>query len=121
MSWDADLYTKDSDGNEIQVGEWNYTHNLNPAINEALGNPDIPTYWAAQFGGQWWKLIEGKTAKETAPLFESIIAEFERQPDKYKAMEPDNGWGHIDTLIPVLREMANAGQTYPSAIWKCWG
>lgn len=121
MSWDADLIVTDVDGNETCFGDWNFTHNLNPAINEALGNPEVSTYWAKQFGGCWWEVFNGKTGKETKDAFQVILDAFAADPEKYKAMEPDNGWGRIEHLVPVLEQMRDACEKHPSAVWKITG
>lgn len=93
MSWDADF-----DGRW-----WNYTHNTNKAVNtaasEALDPPPADT---------WWKVLDGMDGAEGAAFLAPIIKELEQHPDKYRPMDPPNGWGDYEGILRVLREMKSA-------------
>lgn len=111
MSWDCDLDLHLTvDGNDIyhSCGSWNYTYNTSPMIYDALGMKD----------GSWRELIEGKGGAEGAEVFARIVAGLEAAPEKYRAMNPENGWGNYDDLLGVMREMRDAGRKWPSAKWS---
>ena len=102
MSWDIWLITE-LDGHEVEVvGGINYTHNCNEMIREA--------------GLEEWPYeVEDLPAVELATKLDLAIANLEADPKKYRAMNPDNGWGSYDTLLPILRNVRDRCRTYPSA------
>lgn len=102
MSWDIWLITE-LDGHEIQIDRsFNYTHNCNGMIREA--------------GLQVWPYeVDGWKAGDLARQLDTAIAQLEREPKRYRAMDPPNGWGSYDTLLPRLREVRDQCRTYPSA------
>jgi hypothetical protein len=101
VSWDIWLVTE-VDGHQITVGrDFNYTHNTNKMIREAG-----LTEWPYDVGG--WN------AGELGKRLDEVIASFEADPKKYRAMDPPNGWGSYSTLLPVLRELRDQCRTYPS-------
>lgn len=117
MSWDATLETTETrtcphcDGvleqSVHEVGSWNCTHNINPMIRSA-GDPD------------WWKSLDGLSGTEGKALLERIIMGLEAEPGRFRAMNPENGWGDYDSLLTVLREMRDAVPPEPST-WRMWG
>lgn len=117
MSWDADLVTTATrecphcggtlDQEERMVNSWNYTHNINPMIREA-GDPG------------WWKSLSGLTGTEGRELLERVIKGLEADPERFRAMNPDNGWGDYDSLLTVLHEMRDAVPPEP-AVWRMSG
>ncbi len=117
MSWDLSMMTKGSDGESIELREWNYTHNVNRMIGAALEGEDMQSYWAKHLGPCWFDLIDKKTCKEAQPIFDRIVTEFEADPEKYEAFNPDNGWGSYKTLLPVLKDIQKASREHPSATW----
>lgn len=101
MSYDIWL-TIDTGGPEpatLDV-DWNYTSNCRSMWRAA--GADL-----AQF--------DGKTAGECAPILDAAIEELANHPAKYKAMDPENGWGSYDTLLPALGELADAFKCHPKA------
>jgi hypothetical protein len=79
---------------------WNYTSNCGPMWRQA--GADL-----AEF--------EGKTAGECLPILRAAIEELQAHPIKYKAMDPPNGWGSYDTLVPALDELADGFSRHPKA------
>ncbi len=124
MSWDVDL-TDDRGHNE---GWWNYTHNCNGMIAEALFDlgcvnahavPDDHPIWKA-IGAPWWHRLDGCDGPTGAAFLHELVTQLERDPDKYRAMNPENGWGDYDTLVKVLTEMRNAVPEWPTK-WSASG
>jgi hypothetical protein len=126
MSWAARL-TDDRGHND---GEWGYTHNTNRMINDALDasgvdTADLPVAW---FGHRcWWKLLGGMDGPSGAALLHRVITQLEADPDKYRAMNPPNGWGSYDGdgahdpgILALLRQMRAAVPEWPTT-WSVSG
>ena len=103
MSWDF--------GMEVDVGgkepatlkyDRNYTYNVSPMFYEAMGGDGIAS-------------IEGKTGEEAAPLLSQAIKAMVEEPEKYKAMNPANGWGDYDGALELLRDLRSWGLESPLA------
>src|SRR2546422_1037856 len=98
MSWDADLRAI-SGTQEIYVRDWNYTHNCNGMIaaayqaasGEATEQCDGPL--GPAIGPAWWKRLNGASGEDGRAYLAKIIDGLEADPGKYRAMNPDNGWG----------------------------
>ena len=109
MSWDATLY---ADGEEVL---WqNYTHNVNGMIAAAYeavsgeGTEQASGPLGAVIGAAWWKRLDGTSGEEGAAYLSRIIEGLEGAPERYRAMNPPNGWGDYDSLLGVLRKMRDA-------------
>lgn len=107
MSWDIDLIGK-IDGNDVYLGDWNYTSNawdfLTPLINK-IGIPDFT------ISG-----LNGKTAKECIPILKAILLEIVEHKMEYEKYNPKNGWGSVETFIPFWQSFYDECCKYPSAI-----
>lgn len=107
MSWDIHLQTV-VDAHEIDFGrEFNYTHNTNQMVREA-GFTEFPY--------EVDKMNAGVFCERLFAAIEALRAD----PHRFRAMNPDNGWGTLDGLVGVLTEMHDAYDPYPSAIVRCW-
>lgn len=117
MSWDADLI---DDRGHIE-GEWNYTHNTNRMIAAALADlgDDAPEDHFL-VGPCWWDALNGMSGADGAAYLHRIITALSADPDKYQAMNPENGWGSYDGLLGVLREMRDAVPEWP-CVWEMNG
>lgn len=102
MGWDIYL-VGEIDGNSVELGWWNYTHNCNGMIRDA-GFTD----WSME-------AINGMSAEAFAQKLDLAIAALEREPTRFSEMDPPNGWGSYDTLLPKLREILGRCRAYPSA------
>ncbi len=102
MSWDADIF--DEHGRPVHWG-WNYTHNTTGMIWEALKAAGIEGP-----DGSFWLMVDGKTSAEVRPLLAAILGQFDADPDRYRKLNPDNGWGDFDSFRDVLREMHDAAK-----------
>ncbi len=92
MSYDVSL-TIDTGGTELAYvgGGWNYTSNCVPMWRTA----------GADLNG-----FHGKPAGDCLPVLEAAIKRMEDDPNTFRVMDPPNGWGSYDTLLPALRELA---------------
>lgn len=122
MSWS--VYLVDDRGHT--EGDWNYTHNCNGMIEDALGAAAVKetgdVWWASDDMGHhaWWRLLDGKTDVEGHALIRAILAGLQANPEKYRAMNPPNGWGSYDSLVGVLTEMCALVPEWPCS-WSASG
>lgn len=142
MSWDADLYaiTETTQCGECghaldppKRGEewaesWNYTHNTNGMIaaayeavsGEATEQASGPL--GPVIGAAWWKRLDGARGEGGLEYLRQVIAGLEADPDRYRAMNPENGWGDYDRLLDVLRRMRDAtAELGQRALWRVSG
>ena len=101
MSYDISLSIDTGIGNMSQVEDWNYTSNVAPMWREA---------------GVDLRELNGKAATLCAPLLSIAILEMERNPDKYQAMNPANGWGDSDGCLSLLTMIRDACLLHPMAV-----
>jgi hypothetical protein len=103
MSWDINLYVT-VDGHTVELPEtWvNYTHNCNRMI---------------RFAGlvEWPYEVAGWQADRLGRRLREVLVDMEANPATFRAMDPDNGWGSYDSLVPVLRKVAEMCERFPSA------
>lgn len=136
MSWDAHL---EDDRGHVE-GDWNYTHNTScmfyAVIREAgIDLPHDPTpcwslprtddgklthYPNGRGSISWWKHLDGMSGPEGAAYLNTIIVGMEADPERFRAMNPENGWGDYDSVLDVLREMRAAVPEWPTT-WHASG
>jgi hypothetical protein len=122
MSWD--VYLTDDRGHT--EGDWNYTHNTNRMIAEALRKaagietPQGAGLLGRAIGPTWWDKLDGATGAEGREYLTLIIAGLESDPATFRAMNPPNGWGDYDRLLELLREMRDRVPDWP-CVWKARG
>lgn len=118
MSWNAYLI---DDRGHVE-GDWNYTHNTNVMANVVLYPDYDPTLGVGEevlgLGrgrpkSTWWKDLDGLTGPEGAALLNRIIKGMEADPEKFRKMNPDNGWGDYDRFLAVLIEMRDRVPEWP--------
>lgn len=123
MGWDAILERTDLDDQKVTVGNWNFTHNTNQMIVEAMGiDPaKLKDYWHKPLGKCWWDLFHGKRARDVWRLLDRAVNNLEKYPDQFGRLDSPNGWGTREHLLPVLTDMLKASRKYPDAVWSFWG
>lgn len=112
MSWDATL-TDDSGHTE---GDWNFTHNTSAMIYDAL---NVQSYELPD-GQPWFHHLDGMTGPDGAAFLHVIITGLRGDPERYRAMNPANGWGNYDDLVRVLCEMRDSVPEWPTT-WEAGG
>jgi hypothetical protein len=68
----------------------------------------------------WWKLLDGMSGADSAEFLSRIIGGLEADPKRFRAMNPDNGWGNYDSFLAVLKQMRDAIPEWPTA-WSVSG
>lgn len=103
MSYDISL-------NHVETGEeeWsaNYTSNVYPMLQCAFANA----------GMSEWKGIHGMSALAARPFLAKAIGHMIQHPEIYEPMNPENGWGSYERLVPFLTEFWKQTKMYPDAI-----
>lgn len=100
MSYDVYLMIDTGGPEPYTFGDWNYTSNCAPMWREA--GADL-----AEF--------HGKLAGECAPILEKAIDVMRREPERFKAMNPPNGWGDYDSVIDRLVYLVEMLEAHPKA------
>lgn len=90
---------------EQEVFCQNITHNLNKMAFEA---GVYEAMWRPEEKG-WSK------AKDIAPVLELGLERLLADPDKYKALNPQNGWGNYDGLVAFVIAYLEACKEYPES------
>jgi hypothetical protein len=105
MSWDIALVAI-IDYQEVEiVPDINYTHNTNRMIRQA--------------GFTEWPDVDGMPCPEFCRKLSNTLTNLQADPDRWRAMNPPNGWGSYDSLVPVLESiLANFGR-FPSGTVRC--
>lgn len=85
---------------------FNLTYNLSPML------------WAA--GMPAWKEFIGKRAGDAGPIWQQVADELRRDPDKYRLLNPANGWGDYDQAVDVISRLALACRAHPDATVAGW-
>lgn len=137
MSWDA--YLTDDRGH--REGWWNYTHNCSCMIYAVLDDQSVmlpedtqpclahpvdpdtgKLTWYPNGHGTitWWEHLDGMSGPGGAALLDLIVRGLTADPSRFRAMNPENGWGDYDSLVKVLTEMRDAVPEWP-ATWGASG
>ncbi|MFD7554150.1 hypothetical protein ACFV9E_06370 [Streptomyces sp. NPDC059835] len=106
MSYDISLYLNvDSGGPEplevcvASIG--NYTVNVARMWTDALGH---------SLGD-----LKGTNAGDSQPALAAAIDRMTANPDRYRAMEPANGWGDYEGALAYLTALRDACAVHPKA------
>lgn len=97
------------------------THNINRIIHaaiEATGDTEIIDFVGDE---SWWKALNGMNANWGAYFLDLITGELHKDPEKYRALNPENGWGDYDSILETLQRMKRASVEHPLARWSCGG
>ena len=87
------------------VYDANITHNLNGMADEAM-----------LYNCLWRPDEHGITkAEQLIPLLTTGLALLKSDPERFKALNPENGWGDYDGLVKFVTSYLDACERYPSA------
>lgn len=99
MSYDIWLEIDTGGPEPTQVFDWNFTSNAGKVWRAA--GADL-----AEF--------DGKTAGECAPIVRDALAVLGSDPGRWRALDPPNGWGKYDHLVPALHRLAEGLEAHPA-------
>jgi hypothetical protein len=63
---------------------------------------------------------DGKPAGEMVPQLKTAVTKLKEEPERFRAMNPSNGWGNYDGLIDALEGMILCAEQNPKAIVSYW-
>lgn len=86
---------------------WNYTHNVNPM-------------WMDLFNKTLGDYLRGKRAGDTTPVLRGAYRHMSENIERYREMNPPNGWGSADGACEALGELVEWSIRYPNATWGVW-
>jgi hypothetical protein len=95
--------TGGSEPHHVELGSWNITHNLNSMAGEA------------GFYRQLWHGEGVETAGDLIEPLEQGLAAMHKDPDKFKLLNPSNGWGSYDSLVPWVTDLLASCKKHPKA------
>lgn len=99
MSWDIDLVINTGIKDKMVENVGNYTWNVSPMYTEALG------YTLSELDGEKAKSVVGELQQGYMRMLDN--------PQKYKKMNPPNGWGDYEGALKYLRDLIVACQENP--------
>lgn len=124
------VYLEDDRGHE--EGSWNYTSNCNGMVNALVDRERrrqaTIAHWRAdghdrfadrmeadpEREGSWCDVLNGMSCPEGAELLHEITIGLEADPERFRAMNPENGWGDYDSLLVELHKMIKAVPEWPT-------
>ena len=119
MSLDVTMSFPIITGNEpldCVVYEMNITHNLvDMAIACGLYNPMWRPYKLYNVPDEKESEFKYAEAGELADAIRHGVKELESNPEKYKKLNPENGWGTYDDLLRIAKEYLSYCDKYPYA------
>lgn len=111
MSYDVTFYA-DVGGKESAplVGGWrNYTANVSGMWFDAIGEPGLG------------ELLDPEPVAEIIlPQIEKGILNMRANPEKYRAMNPANGWGDYEGALAYLEWIAEGCRQWPKSRVHVW-
>ena len=111
MSLDISLYmiidTGGSHPERIELFEANYTHNAGKMASEAGIYEHI------------WRPEELENVRCAGDLIDPLrqgVELMEDKPERFIAIQPENGWGSYETFLPWVKEYLSACIRHPKAL-----
>jgi hypothetical protein len=90
------------------LDHWNYTSNVAPMWRKAMPESN-------GLAG-----LEGMTCADAAVHLARGIGRMEADPDEYRKLNPENGWGDFDSQLESLRKLLTACRMAPRAKVAIW-
>lgn len=90
---------------EVRLGAWNYTHNCWRMFDLA--------------GVRGVLKSDGTMlAADALPILARGVLRMEADPDAYRALNPQNGWGSYDGALAFVRAILDGCRAHPKAtVW----
>lgn len=80
----------------------NYTYNVSGMLSDV--------------GIDWYRQMNRMPVTDALPILEAAIAKLEADPEKYRAMNPENGWGSYDGLLRWLGVIKDQMHAHPDGM-----
>lgn len=100
---------------DVYLSQMTYTEVYSRNITHNLGR--MASAVSEEFYKALWRPEELKItqAHELIPFLLAGVAKLAEDPDTYKALEPENGWGDYDGLFDFATSYIIACMKYPNA------
>lgn len=92
---------------------WNVTYNLSPMLSEAGWSWPDRQVWSKEY-------LEGATAADIGEKAMYVLRNLEGDPERFKALNPPNGWGDYDGLVSVWRNFVETIREHPEGRIGVW-
>ena len=102
MSWDILLKINTGKEDREVVDCGNYTYNVAPMYQKAMGKT------ISDFNNM--------KCKDAISILEKGVKEMEENPDVYKKMNPENGWGDYEGSLDYLKNFLKECRQNPECI-----
>jgi hypothetical protein len=89
----------------------NKTESFNQTYN-------VGSMWRLVFPGEKLVEIDGMPGKRSLKKLDKMLKELCVDPDKFQALNPENGWGSYDTFLSFIVNLANLARENPKWIWR---
>jgi hypothetical protein len=108
MSYDIS-FDIDAGGTEpVEIGgERNYTSN-------------VSGMWAEALGGRRLSELKDWRCLDAIPLLKGAVEHMRAQPDHYRKMNPENGWGDYEGALETLQWLLDSCRRHPLACIRIW-
>ncbi|MFJ5625436.1 hypothetical protein ACIQD3_22665 [Peribacillus loiseleuriae] len=101
MSWDISLTAKRLV--DVEVGDiGNYTYNVSKMYRVAMGIS--------------LSELDGQKATDVIPMIRKGVDEMLANPEKYRAMNPPNGWGSYEGALDYIQKLLHECEKNPDSI-----
>jgi len=110
MSLDVYLSMPSSDPDSCDDPDEVYSDNITHNLNEMAAEAGI-------YKALWYPEEVGiTTAKQLIEPLSKGLELMKREPERFIALNPLNGWGSYDIFVPWIERYLNACRKYPNAI-----
>lgn len=106
MSADYYLQVDTGNGHSVEVAAFNVTYNLGVMLRAA--------------GFPAWRALSGAPPVETAGVLDGVARALRADPDRFKAMNPPNGWGDYDVAVKFVEDFRDALRDHPNVRIEAW-
>lgn len=73
----------------------------------------MPMY---RLAGLEFRTLDGETGRDALVRIEAALEKMKREPEKYRALNPSNGWGSYEGAVEVLERFAEVCREMPDGI-----
>lgn len=63
-------------------------------------------------------MIDGMTGKHSLTILTYFLGILLKNPDRFKVLNPKNGWGCYDTFVKFIKELIELANKHPDWIWE---
>jgi len=75
-------------------------------------------WYAIYPGDKGMVFIDGLTGEHSLKILRHAMDEFAKDPDKFIAMNPSNGWGNFESFKGYIYTLIRAAKEHPTWIWE---